>query len=132
MEPHVNFESACSRIPFVAARNIAHERLLSGMRQLVSLEVSFGDKLLKALAAFERAFSGVSSHVRLKVARFGELLEAFAKGAEQDLFLVLGAFDPFELGLCSETVNCGKLKNLRLNYFCWKLWDKSGWSTELA
>jgi hypothetical protein len=63
MKPLMNFESARSRVSLVAAWVVANERFLAGVRQLVGLEVPFGDELLVALFADEGPLSSVGSHV---------------------------------------------------------------------
>lgn len=69
----VNFESASSRVLFVAAGFRAHEGFLSRVRQDVRLQVALGDEVLLAVGAAEGPFASVRAHVGLQVARLGEL-----------------------------------------------------------
>ncbi len=73
MQPHMDFETTCSRVPFVAASESACKGLLAGMSQLVGLQMSLGDELVLAYAASEGTLTCVRSHVGFEVPCFGKL-----------------------------------------------------------
>lgn len=103
MQPHVDLKATGSRVPFVTARHSAHERLLARMGKLVCLQVTLGDELLVALVADEGSLTGVSSHMRLQVARFGELFEAQFKWTQEYLLFLFGPLNLLKL-LCNKNV----------------------------
>lgn len=59
----------------------------SVVRNFVSLHVTFGNKMVVAVAAPEGPLPRVRANVRLEVARLVELLEAALVVANQDLVL---------------------------------------------
>lgn len=97
MQPHVDLKATGSRVPFVTAWHGAHERLLARMGKLVCLQVTLGDELLVALVADEGSLTGVSSHMRLQVARFGELFEAQFKWTQEYLLFLFGPLNLLKL-----------------------------------
>jgi hypothetical protein len=97
MKSHVDLQTTGSGVSFVAAVNFADKRFLTGMSQLMGLQVSLGYKLLIALYADEWSLSGVGPHVRLEVTCLSKLFEALFERAYQYLFLVFRSLDFLEL-----------------------------------
>lgn len=76
MKSCMNFKTTCSRITFVAAPKSACERLLTGVGQLVGLQMPFSYKLVLANRATERTFTSMRAHVCFQVASLRKLFEA--------------------------------------------------------
>lgn len=70
MQPHVDFETTCSRVPLITASESAGEGFLAGMSKLVSLQMALSDELVLAYAASEGTLTCVRPHVGLEVSCF--------------------------------------------------------------
>jgi hypothetical protein len=85
--PQMSFETARALELFFAVRYWTSKLLYCVVSNLVSLHVTFGYKMVVAVAAPEGPLPRVRANVRLEVARLVELLEAAQVVADQDLVL---------------------------------------------
>ena len=86
----MDFEAARSRVFLIASTEVAAKWLLTSMRELVRLQVAFGDELALAYFAGEGPLAGVGAHMGLEISGLRKLLEAALVGTKQDLCLILG------------------------------------------
>jgi len=77
--------------------NFAHERFLTSMCQLVSLQVALSYKLLVALNADEGSLTSMCSHVSLQVSSLSKLFKTLFKWTNQYLFFIFGSLDLLKL-----------------------------------
>jgi hypothetical protein len=96
MEPHVNLETASSRVSFIAAMDFTHEWFFPSVGQFVSLQVAFCNKLLVALNAYEWSLASMCPHVSLEVSGLCKLFQTLFKRANQYLFFIFGPLYFFE------------------------------------
>lgn len=97
MKSHVDLQATGSGVSFVASMNLAHKRFLTGMGQLMGLQVALGNKLLVALNADEWSLSSVGPHVSLQVTCLSKLFQALFERTNQYLFLVFWSLDFLKL-----------------------------------
>ena len=65
MKSHVDLQATGSGVSFVASMDLANKWFLTGMSQLMGLQVTLGNKLLVALNADKWSLSSMGPHVRL-------------------------------------------------------------------
>lgn len=87
------FKSPSSRVSFGAAIEVADERLLPSMSQLVCLKMPFRDELLGALVTNKGSLSCMSPHMSFEISSFRKLLETPLKRTYEDLLFIFGTFD---------------------------------------
>ena len=110
MQPLMDLQPACSRIPLVAPGMSAYKWFLTGMRQFMSLQMALSDELLAALVTHEGPFTSVSAHMRLQVAGLREFLETLLERAYQHLAFLFWSLHFLDLGYTHNGVNNARRK----------------------
>ena len=91
------FQAPSPRVSFGASFDLTREWLKSGVRQLVSLQMSFGYIVDITGGTIKGTLTCVSPYMSFQVSRFRDFFETVLIGTNKHLLFVLGTRDLFNV-----------------------------------